>query len=109
MGPIALVWHSFQLKGYEVPRQVVELLLRELDPDGCQLSKRKIHNLKRRQYHNPGPNAKCRQYHNPGHNVSIITQVQMSSGTPIGTTNLNPMVFQFMIALTAEEENCYGW
>ena len=28
------VWHSLQLKGYQVPRQVVELLLRELDPDG---------------------------------------------------------------------------
>ena len=49
------VWHSLQLKGYQVPRQVVELLLRELDPDGCQLRKR--HKLKRRQYHNPGPNA----------------------------------------------------
>ena len=49
------VWHSLQLKGYQVPRQVVELLLRELDPDGSQLRKR--HKLKRRQYHNPGPNA----------------------------------------------------
>ena len=36
-------------------KQVVELLLRELDPDGCQLRKR--HKWKRRQYYNPGPNA----------------------------------------------------
>lgn len=50
------VWHSLQLKGYQVPRQVVELLLRELDPEGSQLRKR--HKLKRRQYHNQaGPNA----------------------------------------------------
>ena len=49
------VWHSLQLNGHQVPRQVVELLLRELDPDGCQ--QRKEHKLKRRQYHNAGPNA----------------------------------------------------
>ena len=80
------VWHSLQLKGNQVSRQVVELLLRELDPDGCQLRKR--HKLKRRQYHNPGP---------------------LPSGTPMDTTNLNPMVFQFMVTLTAGVENCYGW
>ena len=33
----------------------MKLLLRELDPDGCQLRKR--HKWKRRQYYNPGPNA----------------------------------------------------
>jgi len=49
------VWHSLQLRGYQVPRLVVQLLLRELDPDDCQLRKR--HKLRRRQYHNPGPNA----------------------------------------------------
>ena len=49
------VWHSLQLKGHQVPRPVVELLLRELDPDSCQ--QRREHKLKRRQYHNPGPNA----------------------------------------------------
>ena len=26
------VWHSLQLKGHQVPRQVVETLLREMDP-----------------------------------------------------------------------------
>jgi len=49
------VWHSLQLKGHQVPRQVVETLLREMDPVGCQ--QRKEHKLKRREYHNPGPNA----------------------------------------------------
>ena len=33
----------------------------------------------------------------------------MPSGMPIDMTNLNPMVFQFMVALTAGVENCYGW
>ena len=82
------VWHSLQLKGYQVLRQVVELLLRELDPDGCQLRKRHTMN---------------------GKDVSIITQVQMPSGTPMDMTNLNPIVFQFMVALTAGVKNCYGW
>lgn len=49
------VWHTLQLKGYQVPRIVVELLLRELDPEGCEM--RKQHKLKRRVYKNPGPNA----------------------------------------------------
>ena len=49
------VWHSLQLKGHQVPRKKVETILRELDPDGCQ--QRKEHKLKRREYHNPGPNA----------------------------------------------------
>jgi len=37
------VWHSLQLKGYQI-HDVMELSLRELDPDGCQLRKR--HKLK---------------------------------------------------------------
>ena len=49
------VWHSLQLKGHQVPRKKVETILREFDPDGCQ--QRKEHKLKRREYHNPGPNA----------------------------------------------------
>ena len=49
------VWHSFPLKGYQVPQKVVEIILRELDPDGFQ--QRGEHKLKRRQYRNPGPNA----------------------------------------------------
>ena len=49
------VWHSLQLKGLQVPRRVVEIILRELDPERCR--SRKGHKLKRREYHNPGPNA----------------------------------------------------
>ena len=43
------MWHNLQLKGHRVPRQVVEILLCEMDPVGYQ--QRKEHRLKRRQYH----------------------------------------------------------
>ena len=33
----------------------------------------------------------------------------MPSGTPMDMTNLNPIVFQFMVALMAGVENYYGW
>ena len=48
------VWHSLQLNGVRVPRYAVQLLLREIDPEGTE--ERKAHRLKRRIYHNPGPN-----------------------------------------------------
>ena len=48
------VWHSLQLLGMRVPRIVVQELLREIDPEGTEI--RKAHRLKRRIYHNPGPN-----------------------------------------------------
>ena len=48
------VWHSLQLIGVRVPRYAVQLLLREIDPEGTE--ERKAHRLKRRIYHNPGPN-----------------------------------------------------
>lgn len=44
------IWHSLQLNGTRVPRRVVELLLRELDPEG--VAERRRHRLKRRTYHN---------------------------------------------------------
>ena len=30
------VWLSLQLKGHQVPQQVVDLILQELDPDSCR-------------------------------------------------------------------------
>ncbi|XP_078372629.1 uncharacterized protein LOC144656265 [Oculina patagonica] len=48
------VWHTLQLKGKRVPRIVVQELLKEIDPEGSEL--RKAHRLKKRKYHNPGPN-----------------------------------------------------
>ena len=49
------VWHTLRLRGYQVPRIVVQLLVRELDPKGCEM--RRQHKLKRRVYRNPRPNA----------------------------------------------------
>ena len=48
------VWHTLQLKGLRVPRVVVQEVLREIDPEGTEL--RRARRLKRREYHNPGPN-----------------------------------------------------
>ena len=48
------MWHTLRLEGMFVPRNVVERLLRELDPDGCKL--RKAHRLTRRNYVSMGPN-----------------------------------------------------
>ena len=48
------IWHMLQLRGIRVPRVVVQELLREIDPEGTEL--RRAHRLRRRRYHNPGPN-----------------------------------------------------
>ena len=49
------MWRKLHLKyGIDVPRSVVEILLRQMDPEGTRL--RQAHKLKRRQYINPGPN-----------------------------------------------------
>ena len=53
-------------------------LLREIDPDGSEL--RKTHRLKKRKYHNPGPNYAW-------HSEGMITLSHMDS--------------KFMAALTA--------
>ena len=49
------MWRKLHLKyGINVPRSAVEILLREMDPEGTRL--RQAHRLKRRNYINPGPN-----------------------------------------------------
>lgn len=54
MGGYRSIWHTLRLEGIQVPRHVVQVKLKELDPEGCELRKRKC--LRRRQYHSPGPN-----------------------------------------------------
>ena len=49
------VWHHLQMNGTRVPRTIVADLLKELDPSGVQ--ERRAHRLRRRVYHNSGPNA----------------------------------------------------
>jgi hypothetical protein len=48
------IWHTLQMNGIRVPRLVVEMLLREIDPEG--VSERRRHRLRRRIYRNLGPN-----------------------------------------------------
>ena len=45
------MWHSLRLDGIEVPRGVVQYLLKEIDPEWTE--DRKGRRLKRRQYRNP--------------------------------------------------------
>lgn len=54
MGGYRSIWHSLQMEGFQVPRRIVEELMRELDPEGCEL--RRAKRLKRRRYISPGPN-----------------------------------------------------
>lgn len=49
------VWHTLNMNGIQVPRKDVQELLSILDPEGCQM--RRAHKLKRRSYHNAGPDA----------------------------------------------------
>ena len=48
------IWHTLKMEGLRVPRILVEDILKDLDPDGSNL--RKARRLRRRTYHNPGPN-----------------------------------------------------
>ena len=54
MGGYHSVWHTLKLEGMQVPRDLVEQLLKELDPEGC--AERKAKRLKRRRFISPGPN-----------------------------------------------------
>ena len=53
-GGYRTLWHTLEMEGLRVPRIVVQELFKEVDPEGSEL--RKAHRLKRREYHNPGPN-----------------------------------------------------
>ena len=53
-GGYRTVWHTLKMEGLNVPRIIVQDILKEVDPEGCQL--RKAHRLKRRTYHCLGPN-----------------------------------------------------
>ncbi len=54
MGGYRSVWRTLRLEVMQVPRDVVEQLLKELDPEGC--AERKAKRLKRRRFISPGPN-----------------------------------------------------
>ena len=54
MGGYRSIWHALRISGYQVPRRVVEQLMRELDPEGIEI--RRSRRLRRRTYRVPGPN-----------------------------------------------------
>ena len=53
-GGYRAVWHTLQMEGIQVPRDVVRVVLKELDPQGVE--ERRSKTLRRRAYHTPGPN-----------------------------------------------------
>ena len=52
-GGYRTVWHTLKMEGLNVPRIIIQDILKQVDPEGCQL--RKAHRLKTRTYHCPGP------------------------------------------------------
>ena len=48
------LWHTLQLEGIIVPRNEVERLLKEMDPEGCE--SRRAKRLTKRNYISAGPN-----------------------------------------------------
>ena len=57
MGGYRSVWHTLRLEGIRVARHVVEQLMREIDPEGCE--RRPAKRLKRRTFFSLGPNFCC--------------------------------------------------
>ena len=54
MGGYRLIWHTLNREGIQVLRTHVQLLVKDLDPEGCEL--RRTRHLRHRSYHSPGPN-----------------------------------------------------
>ena len=55
-------WHSLQSRGIQIPRNLVQILQKQLDPAGTHLRRR--NRLKRRVYSNIGPDL---SWHIDGH------------------------------------------
>jgi transposase InsO family protein len=53
-GGYRTIWHTLEMEGFRIPHIIVQEMSREQDPEGSNL--RKARRLKRRSYHNPGPN-----------------------------------------------------
>ena len=48
------IWHTLRRENFGVPRQAVEIFLKEMDSEGCEARRRR--RLRRRVYVNQGPN-----------------------------------------------------
>jgi len=55
-------WQLLKCRGFQVPRSLVETVLREVDPEGTEARRR--HQLRRRKYNNLGPDY---AWHIDGH------------------------------------------
>ena len=53
-GGYRTVWHTLKMEGIQVPRDIVRVVLKELDPQGVE--ERRLKTLCHRAYHTPGPN-----------------------------------------------------
>ncbi len=54
-GGYRTTWHTLRMEGMQDPRRIAEGIVRELDPEGCELRQRK--RLCRRKYIAPVPNC----------------------------------------------------
>eukprot|EP00795_Rhopilema_esculentum_P004031 gene4031-20206_t len=54
IGGYRSTWHTLRMEGMQVPCRIVQDVVKELDPEGCDLRERK--RLRRRKYRTPGPN-----------------------------------------------------
>ena len=53
-GGYCAVCHTLKMEGIQVPRDIVRVVLKELDPQGVE--ERRSKTLRHRAYHTPGPN-----------------------------------------------------
>ena len=54
IGGYRSMWHALRTQELQVPRRVIEQLMRELDPEGYQ--SRRVKRLRGRTYRVPAPN-----------------------------------------------------
>jgi len=106
------VWHTLRHEGFTIPRHSVEILLREMDPDGCELRRR--HQLQRRTYVNPRPNFcwhtdgydKLKPYGFPIHAcIDGFSRKVLWLG--VSRTNNDPMIVaRSYLGVVTENEGC---
>ena len=73
-------WHSLQSRGIQIPRNLVQILQKQLDPAGTHLRRR--NRLKRRVYSNIGPNF---SWHIDGHDkIRFMQQLMGTAGRLFG-------------------------
>ena len=111
MGGYRSMWHALRISGHQVPRNIVEQLMRELDPEGCQI--RRARRLRRRTYRVPGPNHcwhtdgydKLKPYGFPIHGC-IDGWSRKMIWLRVARSNNNPLVPGLFYIESVEEYGC---